>query len=359
MKKSFKLAAVCAALVFFCVGYATAAKTASVKTEITSFDKHGNANLAISGNLFSANTFGLSDIVSVKAGSFKFDAPIGKNYSDVDNGDFIIRINDQEVSMAINMGNFEQKSGTKVGDSVVITMKEKLGYLRTYQSRILNKNNNRADFTSDAVFANWRAVSVGKIAANRLYRSNSPIDADARSPYAAGLLAQSGVKVIVNLADAEKVGSNRATLVPPYAAIMDTGNVIFLNMGAAYNDVVFTRKLHDALVFMTGREGPYLVHGKEGKIRTGFVCAVLEALCGATMEEIDEDFMVSYENFYGLKKGSSQYTAIARTVPEMFKEISGGKKITNQNLQSLAEDYLKKKVGLTADEVAKLKARLQ
>ena len=244
--------------------------------------------------MFSANTFGLSDIVSVKVGSFKFDAPIGKNYSDVDNGDFIIRINDQEVSMAINMGNFEQKSGAKVGDAVTITMKEKLGYLRTYQSRILNKDNKRANFATDEVFANWRAVKAGKIAANRLYRSNSPIEAaDARSPYAAGLLSNSDVKVIVNLANPESVAASRVALVPYYFNIAEQGNAIYLNMGAAYNDVVFTRKLHDALVFMAGREGPYLVHGKEGKIRTGFVCAVLEALCGATMEEIDEDFMVS------------------------------------------------------------------
>lgn len=359
MMKSSKFVAVCVAFLVCFGGSAFAAKAVSVKTEIASFDKHGNANLKITGTVFSANNFGLSDIVSVKVGSFKFDAPVGKNYTDVDNGDYIIRINDQEVSLAINMGNFEKRSNAKVGDSVTITMKEKLGYLRTYQSRILNKNNDRANFSSNEVFANWRAVNTGKIAPNRLYRSNTPIEvADARAPYAAELLAASPVKTIINLCDSTASAENRALQVPFYTDILKSGNGICLNMGAAYADIVFSRKLYDGLAFMASHEGPYLVHGKEGKIRTGFVCTVLEALCGATIEEMDDDFMISYENLYGLKKGSSQYTAIKQTVPEMFKTISGTKKITNGNVQSLAENYLKKTVGLSNEQITALRNNL-
>ena len=356
--KSIKNVVMFTAFFFLSVGFVFAAKNASVKTEVSSFDKHGNVNLKITGNLFAANDFGLGDIVSVKIGSYKFDAAIGKNYSDVDNGDFLVRIKDQEVSAAINMGNLEKKSGAKVGDTVVITMKEKLGYLRTYQARLLKKNDNRSDFTTDDVFANWRVVTVGKIAPDRLYRSSSPIESDARAPYSAGLLTNSSVKTIINLADNETSGTNRMSFVPYYADLASKKNVIFLNMGAAYTDKVFTAKFHDALVFMAQHKGPYLVNGKEGKIRTGFVCAVLEALCGATIEEMDDDYMLSYENMYGLKKTSTQYIAINKSISEIFKEISGGKKVTNSNVQSLAETYVKKTVGLTTEELAKLKENL-
>lgn len=357
--KSIKNVGLFILLLFFAAGNVFAAKKSSVKTEISSFDNHGNANLKITANLFAANDFGLGDIVTVKLGSFKFDAAIGKNYSDVDGGDYIVRINEQEVSAAINMGNLEQRSGAKVGDAVVITMKEKLGYLRTYQARLLKLNENRSDFVSDEVFANWRAVQAGAIAKNRLYRSFSPIAPESRSPYAAALLENSPVKTIVNLSDTGTFASERAALVPPYANLIAQGNAIFLHMGAAYTDKVFASKLHDALAFIATHEGPYLVHGKEGKIRTGFVCTVLEALNGATIEEMDEDYMLSYENLYGLRKNSTQYVAINKSVSEMFTAISGGKKVTNDNVQALAETYAKKTLGLTADEIEAIRKNLQ
>ena len=357
--KSLKSVFLFICLSFLCVNSVFAAKKASVKTEVASFDKHGNATLKITGNLFAANGFGLGDIVSVKLGSFKFEAAVGKNYSDVDNGDYILRINDQEVSLAINTGNLEAKSEAKAGDSVVITMKEKLGYLRTYQSRILKKSEDRADYPSDEAFANWRMVKGGSIAPNRLYRSGSPIEGDARSPYVDALLEKSPVKTIVNLADSEAAGSARMVAVPFYQDIAAKNNAVFLNMGAAYADKVFARKLKTALEFMAEHEGPYLVHGKEGKIRTGFVCSVLASLCGATLAELDEDYMLSYENLYGLKKSSTQYVAINKSVSEMFTEISGGKKVTDGNVQSLAEVYLKKTVGLSDETIAKLRANLQ
>ena len=36
----------------------------------------------------------------------------------------------------------------------------------------------------------------------------------------------------------------------------------------------------------------------EGKDRTGYVCALLEGLCGATYEEIVADYLITYANYY-------------------------------------------------------------
>ena len=44
------------------------------------------------------------------------------------------------------------------------------------------------------------------------------------------------------------------------------------------------------------------VHGLEGKDRTGFMCAVLQMLCGASYEEILEYYMKTYENYYKITK---------------------------------------------------------
>ena len=53
------------------------------------------------------------------------------------------------------------------------------------------------------------------------------------------------------------------------------------------------------------------MHCNEGKDRAGFTCAVLEALMGATPEEITADYMVTYYNYYGVQPGTEQYDVIA------------------------------------------------
>lgn len=63
---------------------------------------------------------------------------------------------------------------------------------------------------------------------------------------------------------------------------------------------------------MMKHEGPVYIHCLEGKDRTGFVCALLEALAGASYDELLTDYMTTYENYYGLTEEASpeQYEAV-------------------------------------------------
>ena len=58
------------------------------------------------------------------------------------------------------------------------------------------------------------------------------------------------------------------------------------------------------------RDSPYLIHCNEGKDRAGFVAALLEALGGAEAEEIVEDYMLSYENYYHVEHHSDRWYSI-------------------------------------------------
>ena len=69
-------------------------------------------------------------------------------------------------------------------------------------------------------------------------------------------------------------------------------------MGVDFAAEEFNAKLKTGLVYLIDNEGPYLIHCNEGKDRAGFVAALLEALGGAEAEEIVEDYMLSYENYY-------------------------------------------------------------
>ncbi|MBR7064967.1 MAG: tyrosine-protein phosphatase, partial [Treponema sp.] len=209
-------------------------------------------------------------------------------------------------------------------------------------------------------FANFRAVKAGKIAENRLYRSCNPLAGDERAPYAEKLIAKANIQTVINLADTPEYAVSHYKSSPYYESLTKNGNVIFLNMGIAFTDEEFTKKLHDGLVFMSEHKvGPYLIHCNEGKDRAGFVNAILAAINEATMKEMVEDYMLSFENYFGVKKDSEQYKLIAQTVPDMFKAINGGRKVDNQTVQWVAERYLLKKVKLTRKQLKELKKVLQ
>ena len=358
MKKSLKSCIAFLALLTALLSGASAKSNPTVKTEVASIDKHGNVNLAVSGTLFSAQGFGLGDLVSVKVGSVKFDAPTGKNYTDVDHGAYILRINGEEVSLAINLGNFADKTGATVGTPVTVTMKERLGYLRTYQARLLSKSSNRSDFDSDETFANFRAVKGGALAENRLFRSCNPVESDERAPFAAALAEKAGVAVVLNLSDTEEEASGRIADFPYYQKLSNTGSVKYVAMGASFTDKNFASHLHDGLSYLAKRQGPYYIHGKEGRTRTGMLCSLLAALCGASMEELKEDYMQSYVNYYHVRPDTVQYASLAQAVPDFFKALNGGRDVSDKNLQAVAEKYLLKTVKLSAEEIEAIRKGL-
>ena len=125
-------------------------------------------------------------------------------------------------------------------------------------------------------------------------------------------------------------------------------------MGSSFSGNEFNAQLKKVLLFMTEHpDCKYLIHGKEGKNRTGYVTSVLLALSGATYEEISADYMASFENLYGLKKNRQQYELIAYAVPFMFMSMNGGKKINEKNLQQIVSAYLLNTVGLTNNQIVR------
>ena len=109
---------------------------------------------------------------------------------------------------------------------------------------------------------------------------------------------------------------------------------------------------------------PYLIHCTEGKDRTGFVCAVLEALCGASYEEIVADYMITYENYYGITRESApdSYNAIARLNIDGMLAFLAGVDDSTADLRGLsyeepARNYLKT-AGMSDEQINVLVARL-
>ena len=137
-----------------------------------------------------------------------------------------------------------------------------------------------------------------------------------------------------------------------------------MNLGVDFTDPSFQAGLAEGLRFFANNPGVYAVHCTEGKDRAGFVAALLECLMGASADEVIEDYMTTYYNYYGVEKGTEKYEAIANSnIIKTLKTAFGVpadydiSSVTAADLQYGAEAYIKA-IGLTDAEVAALKANL-
>lgn len=329
-----------------------------------SISKYGNITTDISTESFKSVGFEPGDIITVKVGNKLINMPYGDTYSNVDNKKEIIVPNKdpENIVVAINMGNFAETYGVTEGTEVSFKISEKSGYLEDYKIRNIDKlrTNNRDDYSSDSIFANFRPIVMGDIQEGVLYRSSSPVNPMlGRAVYSDKLAEAAEIKTIINLADSkeelEAYFSKEDFISNYYKSLYDKGQVVYLDLGVDFSADDFNTKLKDGLEFMIEKEGPFLIHCNEGKDRAGFVSALLEALMGASVEEIKDDYMLSYMNYYHVEKNSEQYNKIANSnIVASLKMIAGVDSIedlNNINLQKAAEKYLIEKVGLSSEQV--------
>lgn len=372
MKKTGKILALILAVVMLFSFSTTAIADETYKEVVGTVEqiqRYGNLQLDIKPKALYDAGYEVGDMLKVTIGEQVFEIPFGTSYSDVDTGSLIVR-DDREndlLVIAINMGNFAETFGIKVGDKVVFSMLEKGGYLSEYLLHQLRRTNNRSDYATDSIFANFRSITTTGIKPGVLYRSSSPVNNEiGRAAYADRLAKAVGLNTVINLADsdeniksyfeAEDFSSDY------YKSLYEAGKVKALYMGVDISSEDFGQRLAEGLRFLIKNDGPYLIHCTEGKDRAGFVSAVLEALMGASLDEIVSDYMTTYENYYGVEKGSEQYNAIAESnivasLTTAVCQYEKGTDISNVNLAEAAENYLKR-IGLTSDEIQILKNKL-
>jgi hypothetical protein len=241
-------------------------------------------------------------------------------------------------------------------------------YLNVQQARDIHYEDDRALFASDAVFANFRNVQVGQLKENVLYRSASPCDNQHnRAPYVGDLIEQAGVRFIVNLSDTdEKIAKYIAADdfdSPYFLSLYENGQVIPLSLNMNFGSDAFREKVVHGLAAMAENDGPYLVHCTEGKDRTGFFCILLETLAGATYQEIVDDYMVTFDNYYGITENTDKVkydTIVESLFLPMLRTIVGEDADLSDpgvTLSGNAEQYLRD-AGMPDEQIAALHVKL-
>lgn len=221
------------------------------------------------------------------------------------------------------------------------------------------KSDSRQDYASGAIFANFREINLGGIPPRVLYRGGHPaLSGDARFPYAQQLAENARVVTVLNLVDTEDEIALRAENIPWYQNFINKNNIIALALPDDFTAPGFFAGLKNALSFMAARNPPYLIHGIDGGDRTGFTVALLEALMGASAEEIAADYMTSYINLYNIPANGDSYRIVAYLAEDLLLKICDGKALQRCDLQKEAERLILEEIGLDRNELELLKRKL-
>ena len=352
---------------------------------IRDIEKYGNIVLSISATDFFNAGFNLEDIVTVSFLDKKIDAPVCANYFDVDNGEYILRIeqntetNIDDIKIAISMGDFATTNGIAVKESTNdakgyrwnyindadkncifnFELKEKGGYHAGYLIHNLKISDNREDYKnlSDEQYANFRMINTSGIAQNKIYRSSSPVNPSIkRDTYAMAATEKYMIKTIVNLADTEQEMRNRENYSTSYYSKQ---NVIALGLNVDFFSDTFKNGLKEAIHFMAVNDAPYLVHCNEGKDRAGYLSALIECLMGASLDEVTNDYMTTYYNYFNVLPNTEQYEIIKNN--NIIKSLSKSfntEDLINADLSKLCETYLLS-IGVTEEDIELLKVKLK
>ena len=337
--------------------------------------KYGNLIVEIDTDAFQKQ-FAIGDMLEAEFLNQKVEMPFCPAYSFVDSGLPVAIVDEGCVKVAINMGDFATSykvavkttnadktffwtfcGSTKETVEITFRLREAKGYYDEYLLRSMEMTNERADYAalSDEEFANFRMITAPQIANGILYRLSSPVDPEInRNTYCDAALKNAGVKTILNLDDqSSELESYEGYSDSYYATI----NHIELNMGMDAAAADYKKTLGEGLRFLLANEGPYAFSCKEGKNRTGFIAALLEALAGADFDSMADDYICSFYNFYGVKKGTTQYAALEKSFAGILQNAFGGRDAQTADLADCAEQYLLQ-CGLSKDEIGALKQAL-
>ena len=357
----------------------------ALESSVSDIQKYGNLVLSITKSDMDSINAEYGDVFTISFDDQALQAPYCTSYSDVDLGNLVLRNDGDVMILAINMGDFAStygiatkvtnpdktyewvfEEGKKLEDvtlSLVLTGKGE--YRDQYLIHQLSRTNDRNDYSSDAVFANFRGIKGGNLGSDALYRSSSPVNNEiGRAMYADKLAEENKINTVMNLADSsdavEGYFKEEGFASPYYKSLYERGQVIALNMGVSFKTREFQLALVEGLTFLSLNEGPYLVHCNEGKDRAGFTSALLSALMGLSYEEIAADYMTSYENYYHVEKGTEQYEAVKRSnIDSMLSFIAGveSEDLTKIDLALKAEEFLVA-IGMDKADIDTLKSKL-
>jgi len=373
IKKTILLFSVLIFLVTGCTGKYTGSNESQVaiKATLSENTKFGSANVSLSQEEFEKAGFTLGDSCDIVFGNGLelYGVPYYNGYY-VKNGYPVIVAypGDSNLIITYNNTGIWKEEELSNGETVEIILHKKGGYKATQEALGQVYSFKREDYKSDEQFCNYRELSGGKLKSDILYRGASPVDnSRGRAKYTDGLIEKQQIICVLDLADNEEdiaFYMAKDDFASPYAEkLLVEDRFVLLDMGSNFESKTYQKKVATGMKQLLVQGTPAYIHCMEGKDRTGFVCMLIEALCGASYDEMLIDYMKTYENYFGITKDGTpdRYKAVQELYFDSFMEYLHGtddiEELKSADYSDDAARYLMNG-GLTVEEVTNLKKML-
>ncbi len=330
-------------------------------------NKFGAANVDISIDEFNNLGFKLGDACNIVfSNGYKIeDVPYFNGYY-VRNGEPVIVAYPANpcVTITYNNAGIWKTASLKEGDKVTVTLNESGKYLATQEALGQAYSLDIGDYPSTEAFSNFRSLKGGNLKDNLIYRGASPVDnSRKRAKNTDTLLEKNKIESIIDLADSDEDMQkyfNEEDFSSNYTKkLYDEGKIALLSMGSSYTSEAYKQSVVKGFRHMLNTSGPYYIHCMEGKDRTGFVCALIEALASSTYDEMCVDYMTTYNNYFKISKEEmpDKYEAVVALYFDSFMECLHGTSDTEilkkADYTNDAKQYLKDG-GMMDEEINKL-----
>jgi len=213
--------------------------------------------------------------------------------------------------------------------------------------------------SNDAQTVNFREIRMGNITPNILYRSSHPIKKNKQEKIVALLASSAKIAAVINLHDTNSGLKAKVIFAPWYNRLYESGRVITLGMDFNNTSDSYKKKFKKGLQFIIRTDAPWLIHCHAGVDRTGFVSMVLEAFMGASLDDVVNDYLASFNSGFESSICDETQKADFSTAMRILSAMSSSQTINEINLQSIAETYLRSTIGLSIEETELLKMKLE
>ena len=351
-----------------------------LKISIEDFNKLG-FEYGDSVNVFFSNGYTLRNIPYYNGYYSNTGSPLvigypGYKYLEVsiNNGDDLWNLADLDTKKLLGEKNMLWEAfNLNENITATIVLEQKGKFLEIQNARNIHYLDDRNLFADDETFANFRCMKGGKLKENYFYRSASPCNnIHQRAPYVDKLISGAGIKYVINLADTEEKIEGyikESDYNSPYFATLfnkdDAQNncVVPLALTMNYGSKYFKTQTIKGLNAIVEHDGPFLIHCTEGKDRTGFFCLLVEMIAGASYEEIVDDYMLTYKNYYSITRENDKKKfdiIIENFLNPMIFSIVGKKNVDLKkiNFEEYSRRFLLKN-GMTEEQIQKLKSKIK
>ena len=328
-----------------------------IRSKIVHIDTAGNASLEIKRKDLALQNINLGDAVYLRV-----DTALVKDLPCL-SGHYcaslkpVLLSKPNGIVISVRHGDARQSFGLKEGQEVTIGLSQPQKYWEQENAYSFSEIKKRLNTMSLEAFANFRPLFKNS---DQFYRSSSPFDnAYGRAKSVVQCVNKYQIRTIIDVADsAADFHQNLLTAHIKSKKLLCGCKIYPVGDDSGLFSAQFQNTVRRALELIVDNRGPFLIHCRAGKRRSGFICAILQGLAGMSADAIMDDYMISYRNNNGVtfenNRGRYEYLK-ADTIGKILTHINGPN--LSGDLRYSTSIYLRS-IGLSEWLIEKLAAKI-